>query len=72
MKPFLGEEMTYKELLDELLKFDETQLQESVTVYVLDNTDDNNSGFSTDVSGFFKEKWSQQVDEKTPYLNVFK
>jgi|LauGreDrversion4_2_1035121.scaffolds.fasta_scaffold429019_4 hypothetical protein len=65
-------EMTYKELLDELLKFDETQLQESVTVYVLDNTDDNNSGFSTDVSGFFKEKWSQQVDEKTPYLNVFK
>jgi hypothetical protein len=61
--------MTYKELLDELLKFDETQLQESVTVYVLDNTD---SGFSTDVSGFFKEKWSQQVDEKTPYLNVIK
>jgi hypothetical protein len=61
--------MTYKELLDKLLEFDETQLQEPVTVYVLDDTD-NNSGFSTDISGFFKEKWSQQVDEKTPYLNV--
>jgi hypothetical protein len=64
--------MTYKELLDKLLEFDETQLQESVTIYVLDNTDDNNSRFSTDVSGFFKEKWSQQIDEKTPYLNVIK
>jgi hypothetical protein len=62
--------MTYKELLDELLKFDETHLQEPVTVYVLDDIDDNNSRFSTDVSGFFKEKWSQQVDKKTPYLNV--
>ena len=50
--------MTYKELLDKLLEFDETQLQEPVTVYVLDNIDDNNSGFSTDVSGFFTEKWS--------------
>jgi hypothetical protein len=65
-------ETTYKELLDKLLEFDETQLQEPVTVYVLDDTDDNNSGFSTDVSGFFKEKWSQQVDEKTPYLSVIK
>jgi hypothetical protein len=65
-------EMTYKELLDKLLEFDEKTLQEPVTVYILDNTDDNNSGFSTDISGFLKEKWSQQVDVKTPYLNVFK
>jgi hypothetical protein len=62
--------MTYKELLDKLLEFDENQLQEPVTIYVLDDTYDNNSRFSTDVRGFYKEKWSQQVDEKTPYLNV--
>lgn len=62
--------MTYKELLNKLLEFDEKTLQEPVTVYVLDASGHMNSEFSTDVSGFFKEKMSQQVDEKTPYLNV--
>ena len=65
--------MTYKELLDKLLEFDEKTLQEPVTINVLNETNHMiYSEFSTDVSGFFKEKWSQQVDEKTPYLNVFK
>lgn len=58
--------MTYKELLDKLIEFDEKTLQEPVTIYVIDDT--NNSRFSTDISGFFTEKWSQQVDKETPYL----
>jgi hypothetical protein len=61
--------MTYKELLDKLLDLDEKTLQELVTVYVTDDTG-HICDFSNDVSGFFKEKWSQKVDEKTPYLNV--
>jgi hypothetical protein len=62
--------MTYKELLDKLLEFDEKTLQEPVTVYVVDDSGHINAEFSTDVEGFFKEKWSQEVDETTPYLNV--
>lgn len=54
--------MTYKELLDKLLEFDEKTLQEPVTVYVVDDSGHMNAEFSTDVEGFF--------DEKTPYLNV--
>lgn len=62
--------MTYKELLDKLLEFDENTLQEPVTIYVLDDTGHMNSEFSTDVSGFFRERMSAEVDENTPYLNV--
>jgi hypothetical protein len=62
--------LTYKELLDKLLEFDEKTLQEPVTIYVIDDTGHMNNEFSTNVSGFFKEKWSQQIDDRTPYLNV--
>ena len=61
--------MTYKELLDKLLEFDEKTLQEPVTIYVLNETNHMiYSEFSTNVSGFFREKWSQKVANETPFL----
>jgi hypothetical protein len=62
--------MTYKELLDKLLEFDENTLQEPVTVYVVDNSGHMNAEFSTDVTGFSYETWSYRVDSTTPCLTV--
>ena len=60
--------MTYKELLEKLQQLNEEQLNKQLTIYIPENM---SSGFTTDVSSCLCcERWSEFIDENTPYLNL--
>ena len=60
--------MTYKELLEKLQQLNEEQLDKQLTIYIPENMP---SGFTTDVSSCLCcERWSEFIDENTPYLNL--